>query len=180
MNDSETHRPDAGVPAGEATAGPEHVGRRLLRGAIAGIVAGIPFLVITMWFASTTGGGWLAPPKLISTIVLGADALKAGTAEPWIGVAVHTAISALLGMVFALIAPALRTNGTAALAGTAYGALIYVVNFLIIANTILPQFKMPNQPFELVMHVVFGTLLSFFFYSSGVRRHEPFLATGRR
>jgi uncharacterized membrane protein YagU involved in acid resistance len=180
MNRSRTHRHDAAVPADNATAAPEPLGRRLLRGAIGGIVAGIPFLVITMWFASTTGGGWLAPPKLISTIVLGADALQAGTAQPWVGVAVHAGISALLGMAFALLAPALRTNGTAALAGTVYGALIYVVNFLIIANTILPQFRMPNQPFELVMHIVFGTLLSFFFYSSGVRRHEPFLATSRR
>jgi uncharacterized membrane protein YagU involved in acid resistance len=172
MHESVTHRHDPIAP--------EPVGRRLLRGAIGGIVAGIPFAVITMWFAATTGGGWLAPLKLISTIVLGADALQAGTAQPWVGVAVHMVISALVGMAFALIAPALRTNGTAALAGTVYGALIYVVNFVIIANTVLPQFQMPNQPFELVMHIVFGTLLSFFFYSSGVRSHEPFLATGRR
>jgi uncharacterized protein YacL len=162
------------------TAPPEAMGRRLLRGAIGGIVAGVPFAVITMWFAATTGGGWLAPLKLISTIVLGAGALEAGTAQPWLGAVVHMVLSAVIGMVFALIAPALHTNGAAALAGTAYGALIYVVNFLIIGNTILPQFQMPNQPFELVMHIVFGTLLSFFFYSSGVRRDEPLLAFGRR
>jgi uncharacterized membrane protein YagU involved in acid resistance len=118
--------------------------------------------------------------KLISTIVLGADALKAGTAEPWVGVVVHMVLSAVIGMVFALLSPALRTNGAVALVGTAYGALVYVVNFLVVANTVLPQFQMPNQPFELVMHIVFGTLLSFFFYSSGVRRREPFLAVGRR
>jgi hypothetical protein len=84
----------------------------------------IPFAVITMWFASTTGGGWLAPLKLISTIVLGADALEAGTAQPWVGVVVHMVLSAITGMVFALFAlfalfaPALRTNGAVALAGT--------------------------------------------------------------
>jgi hypothetical protein len=159
---------------------PEALGKRLVRGAVGGIVAGIPFAVITMWFASTTGGGWLAPLNLISTIVLGADALEAGTAQPWVGVVVHMVLSAIIGMVFALFAPALRTNGAVALAGTAYGALIYVVNFLIVGNTVLPQFQMPNQPFELVMHIVFGTLLSFFFYSSGVRRAEPFLPMGRR
>ena len=180
MNMSATHRHDAVAPASGAAPAPEPMGRRLLRGALAGIVAGIPFAVITMWFAATTGGGWLAPLKLISTIVLGADALEAGTAQPWVGVAVHMVLSALMGIAFALIAPALRTNGTVALAGTVYGALIYVVNFLIIANTLLPQFQKPNQPFELVMHIVFGTLLSFFFYSSGVRSREPFVATGRR
>ena len=180
MARSGNDRQDTAVHAGGRGASPEPMGRRLLRGAVAGIVAGIPFAVITMWFASTTGGGWLAPLKLISTIVLGADALEAGTAQPWVGVAVHMVISALMGMAFALIAPALRTNGTVALVGTLYGALIYVVNFLIVANTVLPQFQMPNQPFELVMHIVFGTLLSFFFYSSGVRSAEPFFATGRR
>lgn len=180
MSRSVTHRQDTAAAATGAAAPAEPMGRRLLRGAIGGIVAGIPFAVVTMWFAATTGGGWLAPLKLISTIVLGADALQAGTAQPWVGVAVHMVISALMGMAFALIAPALRTNGTVALVGTLYGALIYVVNFLILANTVLPQFQKPNQPFELVMHIVFGTLLSFFFYSSGVRRDEPFLATGRR
>ena len=158
----------------------EPLGRRLLRGAIGGIVAGIPFALITMWFASTTGGGWLAPLHLISTIVLGADALEAGTTEPWVGAVVHMVISALMGMALAMIAPALRTNGTVALVGTVYGALIYVVNFVLLAHTVLPQFQMPNQPFELVMHIVFGTLLSFFFYSSGVRRGEPFLGVGKR
>lgn len=172
------HRDDVARFADDAP--PESLGKRLVRGAIGGIVAGIPFAVITMWFAASTGGGWLAPLKLISTIVLGADALEAGTAEPWVGVVVHMVLSALIGMVFALMTPALRTNGAVALAGTAYGALVYVVNFLIVGYTVLPQFQMPNQPFELVMHIVFGTLLSFFFYSSGVRRREPFLGIGRR
>jgi uncharacterized protein YacL len=178
MNASASH-PD-NVVLGTDAAPSESLGRRLVRGAIGGIVAGIPFIVITMWFAATTGGGWLAPLKLISTIVLGAGALQAGTADPWVGVVVHTVISAVVGMVFALFSQTLRTNGAAALAGTVYGALVYVVNFLIVGYTILPQFQMPNQPFELVMHIVFGTLLGFFFYSSGVRRREPFLALGRR
>lgn len=87
----------------------------------------------------------MAPLKLVSTIVLGADALEAGTANPWVGVVVHMVLSALIGMVFALVTPVLRTNGAVALAGTAYGALVYVVNFLIVGYTILPQFQMPNR-----------------------------------
>lgn len=133
-----------------------------------------------MWFASTTGGGWLAPLKLISTIVLGADALQAGTAQPWVGVVVHMVISAGLGMAFALIAPMLRTNGAVALAGTVYGLLIYIINFLVISPILLPQFTKTNQPFELVMHIVFGTLLCFFFYGSGVRRGERAMGLTRR
>ena len=177
---TESARHQKTTTQGDEGTHPEPLGRRLLRGAVAGIAAGIPFALITMWFASTTGGGWLAPLKLISTIVLGAGALEAGTALPWVGAVVHMVISAAMGMAFALIAPMLSTNGAVALAGTAYGALIYLVNFVVVANTVLPQFQMPNQPFELVMHIVFGTLLSFFFYSSGTRRQEAFLAVGRR
>jgi hypothetical protein len=32
-----------------------------------------------------------------------------------------------------------------------------------------------NQPFELLAHIVFGSLLALFLYSSGVRCGEPFL-----
>ena len=41
-------------------------------------------------------------------------------------------------------------------------------------------FRMANQPFEVVAHLVFGTLLSFAFFGSGVRRGEPTVAIGRR
>ncbi len=53
-----------------------------------------------------------------------------------------------------------------ALAGTIYGALLYVVNFLVIAPLAFPIFEMANQPFELVVHVVFGTVLSLAFFGS--------------
>jgi hypothetical protein len=40
---------------------------------------------------------------------------------------------------------------------------------------------MANQPFEVVVHVVFGTLLAMAFLSSDSRRGEPVLAlAGRR
>jgi len=72
--------------------------------------------------------------------------------------------------------PTFRTNGTVALAGGLYGALLFVVNFLIIAEVWLDQFQMPNKPFELAIHIVFGHVLAVAFYSSGTRRGEPFIA----
>ena len=41
-------------------------------------------------------------------------------------------------------------------------------------------FRMANRPFEVVAHLVFGTLLGFAFFGSGARRAEPILALGRR
>ncbi len=151
---------------------------RLVRGAIGGLVSGALFLVATMWFVTTQDLPAKAPLELISTIVKGAGALDAGTASPGVGLAVHAVLSVGFGLLFALATPWLKTNGAVALAGTVYGGLLYLLNFQILARIAFPAFKMANQPFEVLVHIVFGTLLSFAFYSSGVRSGEPILPLG--
>jgi uncharacterized membrane protein YagU involved in acid resistance len=158
----------------------EPVVRRLLRGAVGGVAAGLVFAAVTMWFAHSTGGKAEMPLRMISTIVKGDQAMAAGTTSPALGAVVHLALSALFGMVFALAVPRFRTNGTVALAGTIYGLLLYVVNFLVLTPLVFTTFRMANQPFEVVAHLVFGTLLSFAFFGSGARRGEPVLAIQRR
>jgi uncharacterized membrane protein YagU involved in acid resistance len=157
----------------------ERLAARLLRGAVGGILAGLVFLGVTMWFADSTGGKANMPLHMISTIVKGDTAMAAGTTSVGVGVLVHLVLSALFGMLFALAVPRLRSNGTVALAGTLYGALLYVVNFLVLAPLAFTVFKMANQPFELSAHIVFGTLLSFAFFGSGARHGEPILAIRR-
>jgi uncharacterized membrane protein YagU involved in acid resistance len=158
----------------------EPVGRRLVRGAVGGVAAGIVFAAVTMWFADSTGGKAEMPLRMIATIVKGDQAMATGTTSPALGGVVHVVLSALFGMLFALAVPRFRTNGTVALAGTAYGLLLYVVNFLVLTPLVFTTFRMANQPFEVVAHLVFGTLLSFAFFGSGVRRGEPALAIQRR
>jgi uncharacterized membrane protein YagU involved in acid resistance len=157
----------------------EPLGGRLVRGAIDGVVAGLVFAGVTMWFADSTGGKAEMPLRMISTIVKGDQAMAAGTTSPALGAVVHLALSALFGILFALAVPRFRTNGTVALAGTVYG-LLYVLNFLVLTPLVFTTFRMANQPFEVVAHLVFGTLLSFAFFGSGARRGEPVLAIQRR
>jgi hypothetical protein len=154
----------------------ERLAARLLRGAVGGILAGMVFAAVTMWFADSTGGTANMPLHMISTIVKGDKAMAAGTTSVGLGLVVHLVLSALFGMLFALAVPRLRTNGTVALAATLYGALLYVLNFLVLAPLAFTTFQDANQPFELFAHIVFGTLLGFAFYGSGVRRGEPVLA----
>ncbi|MFI0419720.1 hypothetical protein [Spongiactinospora sp. 9N601] len=158
----------------------EPLSSRLIRGAIGGVVSGMIFAGVTMWFASTQPPGKADMPlHMMASIVQGGkQAIMAGQTSVWAGLAVHLVLSAAFGIGFALIAPALRTNGTAALAGTVYGVLLYVVNFLVLSPLLFPVFGDANQPFELFAHMVFGTVLAFFFYGSGVRRGEGFLAIG--
>jgi uncharacterized membrane protein YagU involved in acid resistance len=180
MDVGSNQQPGGGYVTANQTAGTEEqLGRRLVRGAVGGVAAGMVFVAVTMWFADSTGGTADMPLRMISTIVKGDAAMAAGTTSPALGVAVHLALSALFGMVFALVVPRLRTNGTVAVAGTAYGLLLYVVNFLLLAPLAFTTFQAANQPFEVFAHLVFGTLLSFAFFGSGARRGEPVLAVGR-
>jgi uncharacterized membrane protein YagU involved in acid resistance len=157
----------------------EPLASRLLRGAVGGVLAGMVFAAVTMWFTDSTAGKADMPLRMISTIVKGDQAMGAGTTSVGLGVLVHLVLSALFGMLFALAVPRLRSNGTVALAGTLYGALLYVVNFVVLAPLAFTVFKMANQPFELFAHIVFGTLLSFAFFGSGARHGEPILAIRR-
>jgi hypothetical protein len=158
----------------------ESVVARTARGAIGGFLAGTAFIAVTMWFATTMGDPARGPLMMISTIVLGEEALASGQASAAVGFGVHSVLSVAFGVLFGLIAPMLRTNGTAALVGTGYGVVLYLVNFLVVSPLAYPVFKMANQPFELVVHALFGTLLAFAFYHSGVRRAEPVLSLGLR
>ena len=158
----------------------EPLAGRLVRGAVGGVAAGMVFAAVTMWFADSTGGKAEMPLRMISTIVKGDQAMAAGTTSPALGAAVHLVLSALFGILFALAVPRFRTNGTVALAGTIYGLLLYVLNFLVLTPPVFTTFRMANQPFEVVAHLVFGTLLSFAFFGSGVRRGEPAVAIQRR
>jgi hypothetical protein len=149
----------------------------LVRGAGGGLVAGVLFAVATMWFVTSIDQPARMPLLMISTIVLGDDAMASGDADEGIGLAVHLVLSIIFGVVFALVAGRLRTNGAVMLAGLLYGALLYLVNFQILARVAFTTFKMANQPFELLVHIVFGALLALAFYGSGVRRGEPLFGT---
>ncbi|MGH2751835.1 MAG: hypothetical protein ACRDK3_13330 [Actinomycetota bacterium] len=158
---------------------PEPLPLRLARGAIGGLVAGLIFMGATMWFSSSVGNPSDGPLMMISTILKGDGAMSAGTASAELGWIVHSVLSVGFGIAFSLLAPLFRTNGTIAIAGAAFGALLYLLNFQVISPIALPIFSMANQPFEAAIHVVFGLLLSLVFFGSGVRRGDPIVAFGR-
>jgi uncharacterized membrane protein YagU involved in acid resistance len=144
----------------------------LVRGAVGGLVAGVVFAVATMWFVTSLDMPARTPLLMISTVVLGDDAMTNGDADTTIGWIVHLVLSIAFGVVFAFIARRLRTNGEVAAVGLVYGGLLYVVNFQILARIWFETFKMANQPFEVVVHIVFGALLALALYNSGPRRGE--------
>ncbi|HZD75332.1 MAG TPA: hypothetical protein VE776_15805 [Actinomycetota bacterium] len=154
----------------------EPLGARLLRGAAGGLLSGTVFAAVAMWYADSTGGNAGVPLQMISTLVRGSEALLRGTGSAGMGLAIHAALSVLYGALFGLAVPRFRTNGTVAIAGTLYGGLLFVVNFVYLAPLAFYAFAKANYPFELFAHLVYGMLLSFAFFGSGVRRGEPVVA----
>jgi hypothetical protein len=146
---------------------------RLVRGAAAGVGAGIVFIAITMWFADSMGDPARTPLHMIATVVQGDDAMMQGDTNATVGAIVHLVISAGYGAAFAFVLPWLRMNAIVAVAATAYGAVLYVVNFEILAPWLFTTLDMANKPFELAIHIVFGGLL-------GLGLLNPDIGSGHR
>jgi uncharacterized membrane protein YagU involved in acid resistance len=137
----------------------------LLRsGAVAGLVAGVVFLIVEMALVLTVGGGELwGPPRMMGAIALGEDVLPppatfdAGIVA--VGMIVHFALSAVLGVIFAFAAGALKlSRGMMILAGAVFGLIVYVVNFYGFTE-LFPWFAMARNAITIFAHLVFGGVI---------------------
>jgi hypothetical protein len=136
---------------------------RLIRGILAGFLAGVAFMALNSWFDTTMGKPPLAPFMAVASLAQGPAAAMQHTATIWYGMAIHSVLSALFGVIFVVAIQIVRLgNASVALAGFVYGGLIYAIDFQIFARFV-PQFHaltMTNQPLELAVHLVFGSLLA--------------------
>ena len=66
----------------------------------------------------------------------------------------HLGLSALFGVIFSLLVPRLRTNGSLLLAAGVYGLVVYLGNFRILSPWLFPVFQDADQPFEVLVHVL--------------------------
>jgi hypothetical protein len=155
------------------------VGERFTRGAIAGLVAGLVFLIATMGYVTTKGLPAVAPMIDISTIFHGQDRPVPNPDNVVVGLVLHLTLSVAYGVVFAVLVSVLPRRVLIVLAaGVAYGLLLYVVNFQIFGRTLFPWFTNPEGPdqgFEVFIHAVFGFLLGPFV----VGRSEPEVVADR-
>jgi uncharacterized membrane protein YagU involved in acid resistance len=151
------------------------LGDLLARGAVAGLLSGLVFLVASMGWAVKDNKPAVAPMIDISTIFHTQDvpkpvqALEFGPDNLVVGLTTHLMLSMLFGIGFALIAAVLlrhRGPGLLALGGLGYGLLLYVVNFQVLGRIFFEWFTNPMGPpqvFEAFIHAVFGLLLVPFF-----------------
>lgn len=150
--------------------------RMMLRGAVGGLVAGVIFGVFQMWYLADAGMPANTIIRMIATIVQPDEYFAAGTTSLPIGWAVHVTLSLTYGALLGLVATEFRANASrVALAGF-YGLVVYIFNFLLLAPLFYPVFEAANQPFEAVVHVVYGFLLAPFLVKwRGIVRGEDAL-----
>ncbi len=143
------------------------------QGVIGGIIGGLVFAGFEMMAAAMMEGGsaFFMPLRMIGAIALGPAALEPSyslVTAGSVGVAVHMVLSMVYGAVFGAVAlwQPLRRSATAmVLAATAFGFLLWLVNFYMIAPaagwTWFPENTSPIVQF--VGHTFFfGTVLGLY------------------
>jgi hypothetical protein len=152
-------------------AAPADVGERVTRGTVAGVGAGLVFLVANMLWATKSDLPAVAPLIDISTIFNFDDVANPTTENMMIGLVAHLTLSAAFGVAFAMMLPLLRDTRRLVAGAIAFGVALYLVNFQILGRTAFPWFQEgPDQLFELVAHAGFGLLLVPFFLGRGFTR----------
>jgi hypothetical protein len=154
----------AGYDAAGAMPVAADLGDRVSRGTVAGVAAGLLFLVANMLWATKSDLPAVAPLIDISTIFNFDDVASPTTENMFIGLVTHLTLSASFGVAFALLVPLLRNLRMLTAGAVAFGVALYLVNFQILGRTAFPWFQEgPDQVFELVAHAGFGLLLVPFF-----------------
>ena len=145
---------------------------RVVRGVVGGEVAGVVFALVTVWFTTSMDMGRDMALLMMSTVASGRNSIDDGTASVAMGVGVHLLLSALFGLIFSLAVPKMRNNGTLLLSAGVFGLMVYLVNFRLLSPQFFPAFQDANQPFEVLIHLVYGEILAVIFLSRGVRAGE--------
>jgi len=140
-------------------------------GALGGLIAGIVFAMFEMIMAAIMNGGdaFFMPLRMIGAMVLGQDALVPTydlLTAAVVGLVVHMMLSIIFGIVFgvvvALVPTLAESTGALIVSASAYGFLIWLANFYIIAR-IAGWNWFPDQTnvaVQFVAHTfLFGTVL---------------------
>ena len=151
------------------------LGDWIARGALAGLAAGLTFLLAEMAWATRSGLPGVAPMLDMSTIFHGTNKPTMDPmlipADVVIGFVTHLNLSMAFGIGFALLTPLFRNALVLLIAGIAYGIALYVVNIQILGRVFFEWFTSPmiDQSFQFFIHAVYGLLLVPFFLGTVTR-----------
>ncbi|MEQ9619856.1 MAG: hypothetical protein RIG61_11885 [Deltaproteobacteria bacterium] len=126
---------------------------------IAGVIAGIVFLILEMLLVQFVGGGsaW-GPPRMMAAIVMGQEVLPPpATFDAGVVVTaliVHLILSIIYGVILSVIINKLGI-GMALLIGAVSGLILYIVNFYGF-TAVFPWFAKARNFITIFSHIIFG------------------------
>lgn len=143
------------------------LGGTALIGIVAGVIAGISFAMFEMAVAAIMGNGFWTPLRMIAAIVLGQTVLMASSPQlvpVIVGAIVHMMLSAIYGMVFAVVAHFVtilrRDIPFLLVATTVFGLALWIVNFYAFSPALFPWFGMSPPLVQFFAHTFFyGSML---------------------
>jgi hypothetical protein len=150
--------------------------------ALAGVAAGVVFLLLEMLMALAMSGSAWGPPRMIGAIVLGRGVLpppatfSLGILLTALGV--HLVLSIILGLIAGLIIAPFRFDsslGTASVVGAVFGLVVYVINFYGMTQ-FFPWFAEARNWMSVFAHLVFGVVVADAYLK--LERKEPAVAAG--
>lgn len=137
--------------------------KRLLQGALGGLLGGVVMAVISMSVSLLQGPGLWMPVKLIGGFVLGLRAINSVggfDVMPIVsGLAIHMLVSAGLGGLFGLLVVSLP-KVTVALYGVVYAIAIWFLALFIVLPVADPLLVHNTNPvFFALSHIAYGAVL---------------------
>ncbi len=145
----------------------------------AGIIAGAVFLVGEMALAPAVGASPWAPARMIAAIVAGRGVLPPPATFHLGIVLLALVIHFILSVVYALLlSPLVAGVGrrAAAVVGTLYGLVLYLVNFYGF-TALFPWFAMARNWVSVVMHLVFGAAAAYSYKVLARQVHDPVITS---
>jgi hypothetical protein len=142
------------------SAADEPAGAEILKaGVVSGLIGGVLMAVWAMFATLALGLGAFAVPQLIGAAFRGPEALLQGPGTIVLGVVLHLIVSAVFGVLFAMLVRRDTPRGIAVLAGVAFALGVFVLMTFVVVPVVNPV--MANRVSMmigtvLVMHVLYG------------------------
>lgn len=141
---------------------------------LAGVIAGVVFLVLEIILVATVGGGspW-GPPRMMGAMLLGREVLPPPATFHLgvfvVAVAIYFVLSIIYGIILGWIISHWRMGLAKSIGvGAVFGLIIYIVNFYGF-TALFPWFADARMPITLLSHVVFGLVLGWIYHALAIR-----------
>ncbi|GAB3626828.1 membrane protein [Pandoraea terrae] len=154
--------------------------------AIAGLVAGVVFLVLDLLAAWAMSGSLWGPPQMIAAIVMGRDVITQpavfGAGVLVTALIVHFVLAAVFGLILAVIMAPFHFDssiGMSSLVGAVFGIALYFINFYGMTQ-FFPWFAEARGWVTAVVHIVFGLVAADMYLRLERKEGEPAAESGAR